>query len=768
MNIRIFSSTLTLMLTSAALVASSLLWTPAARADACVWEGSEDTSWANAANWSCDRVPGPADDVTIAGEVEISTATTVGSLTLKTFADVSSPSPSQVITVSGDFTWTGGYLGTGVTVRGQTTVEGDEDKIIRGRGRLTTANESEGLRVSGTGVLLIDTDNGVIGLTSPSALLEDGAHVRSSGCCSSVRSWDVTDLRVAGDAHVVDLKVLLGFASVAQGATLSIAGGLLDIKELPTGSSRAFGDVNGYQGGRMVVGAPVPGGFASEATDVTLPALVRLADLTWEHLGGSMYTRTKAVVEGPVSGTAGTLEWTGGALAGDLTVGRGAQSVALDIRSANGDDLYLADAGGGKVGALTVGHRATLHDGTRVMMSSRSRIQVGGAATFLQEPGSTVAASTCCSSQPAVVNDGTWSTPAGSAPARLDSVATTGFGTWDVGLGTLAFAGEVTTSIRALKITVGDGAHGFVSAAHRIRIDHVVADPVAGYTPTVGATYRIIEAQPPEIRDWTVKAPPLANGLGLHIQSAGADAINLVVKKVLDLTLACQQCAQSTGRTATASWRLSLNSGTFASTTALTVSFSTMAKDIRLLHATGTGIGECKQVGFTSTMKCKVSVAELIRRGSLTWSVPVQMPGRTSEPTVRVFARLEANAPLFGTTSASVQLTQVVKFGCEPSTCRTSARAGRGADLKWVIRSPFDTPTLVYGTFEMGQGQALSALSGWICEGSRTVTCQVRVGQGSTVTVGVRFTARRPGTYTVSGQSGRWGALPSFLVRLDP
>lgn len=480
MNAKIPSSVVTVMLLSVALVAASLVWSPVARADACDWEGAEDNVWTNAANWSCGRVPGANDDVTISGEVEISVPTTIGSLVVKTFGDISSPSPSQVITVNGDFTWTGGYIGTGVTVRGQTTVEGEEDKIIRGRGRLTTSNQAEGLRVSGTGVLLIDTDDRVVGLTSPSTLLEDGAQVRSSGCCSTIRSWDVTDLRVAGDAHVVDLKVLLGFASVAQGGTLSIAGGLLDIKELPTGSSRAFGDVGGFQGGQMVVGAPVPGGSASEATDVTLPALMRLGDLTWEHRGGSIYSRTKAVVDGPMSGKQGVFMWTGGSLAGDLTV-----NVLIAITGREGGPISIEGPNESRSGRLTLRYGGSIIDGAHIQMSGGTSIHVPAGVRVVQDPGTRIHGVSLPA--PLLSVQGRWAAREGLQPSVIDGARLEATSV-EVGSGSLTLTGEIAHSIGTLAVTVGSRRSGLVDAGEgSLKVDRLeVGLSPKGFVPTPG------------------------------------------------------------------------------------------------------------------------------------------------------------------------------------------------------------------------------------------------------------------------------------------
>lgn len=749
----------TVLLSGLALAASSLLWSPAAKADACDWEGGENTAWSNAANWSCGRVPGANDDVSIGGEVEIATSTTVGSLTLKTFGDVSSPSPSQVITVAGDFTWTGGYLGTGVTVRGQTTTEGVDDKIIRGRGRLTTSNMTEGLRVSGTGILLVDTDPGIAGLTSPSALLEEGAHVESSGCCSTIRTWDVTDLRVAGDAYVVDLKTSLGFASVAQGAALNIAGGLLEVKERSTGSTRAFGDTTGYQGGRIIVGAPKPDRESSETTDATLPADLRLGNITWEHRGGTIYTRTKTAVTAPATGTAGTFEWTGGSLAGDVTVGNNGQGVSLSIQGAPGYDMFFLNEGASKVGKLTVAGQGVLHEGTTLMMTTDTTLSVDPSGHIEQDPGSTVTSGSCCSPLPSLINRGTWSTRRGAVPAEIGSVDIKGLGSWKAGLGTIQFSGDAPVTLEQLTVEVDATESGFVSAASSLTIGSLSAEPASGFTSSVGDTYPVAEAPSSRVRSRIVGGPSLSNGLRFQAVSSASGGINLVVVNPVNVAVACSPCRApflSDGGQLT--FTVELNPASLAPDTKLQLTFTTGSETLIKVNSDG-----CPRVWSSRVAVCNLTRAQFAASGRSVFIASV-IP---KFPTESVSAKLTADIPLTGTTSALAKGIQDLLITCVPTSCAASGKVGQPISLNWQVRSPFSGNHVLRVTFDAQPGITFSAPLGWSCRPTRAFACSLSVPAGARqAPIGLRIVAQQPGTFTLSNASSSLGGPRPFTVKI--
>jgi hypothetical protein len=512
-------------------------WPEAARADACEWTGDVSNAWENSANWTCGRIPTPTDHVTIGGEVEVDSSVTVAALTLKSWANLSSPRPTPVISVSGDMLWTGGSVGMGVDVLGITKIEGEEDKAIIGRGRLTTSTASGGLDISGPGALLIDSDPGFTGVTSPRALLRGGARVEGSGCCSALRSWDVEEILVADDAYIIDLETRLGSASVAAGAQLNIAGGLLRVAGSTPAIQRTFGAVPGFQGGTMVVGAPKPDREGGEGTDVLLPALVELESITWEQRSGALRSSGKATMKA-TSAQASSFLWTGGSVITDLTL-------ALPARFSGQQDqtLSLSSEGGTAIGQLTVTRSSSIVAGAYLEATSGTSITVTAPARFVQYPGTSIVGTSLPA--PSIKGSGTWATTTGTgSPATLrDIFLSTSF--VDVDRGTLSIEGALPQRIDQLLVRVeANGSGQLLVPDGALRLGSIKPVRLKSYLPAPGKSFSVASAasviQVPTVA-WNSSRVTRTTLLTSRVQGG---LISLVVTRETDVTISsrCYAC----------------------------------------------------------------------------------------------------------------------------------------------------------------------------------------------------------------------------------
>jgi len=392
------------------------------------WVGSsqdhnaDNHSWTDQRNWAPQGVPGNGDSVAIAppdGSHCVAHVDAVPSgVTLQDFAlSVAGFCGASVtggsLTVAGTLTWDTGVIDTQMTVAsGAAAVisgaaDGNPRKVLQ-----------EHLTVDGSADLV----GALVQIAAPTLLsISAGAVVRSSGsttitntaCCVDPAhivnggTIDVLNGKLTVQAVQIDQ---LGLLQVETGAVLQAVGGPVTAAD---GASYAGG-------GRFQLW---------NGTKTTLTGKQTLGkgfhlELGNDGAGGDSLSGTFTL-----AGT-GELDWTGGTISANLTVGSRVLVHAYGDNPANGRRILSGEdsSSGDPVPATLVNHGVMLVDQQAgIVTTGTARLEVASDGTLTLAPGTQVTATGCCVNPNAIVNSGGQVTvPAdleGAGPAVLNGVA---------------------------------------------------------------------------------------------------------------------------------------------------------------------------------------------------------------------------------------------------------------------------------------------------------------------------------------------------------
>lgn len=389
-----------------------------------VWVGktldtnADGHSWTDGRNWFPTGVPGNGDSVSIA-DVPSSCTSVQGTPAGLSLVDFSLAAGSGCsvsitggsITVTGSFSWNGGKLDTAVTIAAGATgtisgSSGRENELARD---LDVAGSLQLTGLTGAGDLQIDNldaDRAVNTLTiEPGATLNSNSDnlITYSTCCTDpARLVNNGTLQVGGGTLTVD-----GVA-IDQDNLLAVSGGnrlVSTIAPLTMGDGAEYTGSGGWsihdQGAQAAVAAgtqTLGAGF-----DIDLGGLDSTGSAT---LGGT------ATFTG-----AGTLNWTGGTIEGNLTFARGFTVEIAGTHDGNGArKLDGTDYSSGDVAAKVTNHgTVTVGNGAGFDTADRARFVNAANGILTLQPGTQITAGSCCTSPDRIVNQGTVRVPAGAS-----------------------------------------------------------------------------------------------------------------------------------------------------------------------------------------------------------------------------------------------------------------------------------------------------------------------------------------------------------------
>ena len=388
------------------------------------WTGAVSHDWGTPQNWNPQDVPGADDSVLLTNVNGTTTVTLGGPVTVH---DISVDEVGANLyldgagdlTVTGDFTWTGGDIFVPVTVAGTGRIGAGELKTLgsdsaTNHGSITVTGtllldaigtdgdhglllypdyegDNDGLRISPSGTLRAQGANLVSGTgccTDPAAILNRGTIDVSTGH-TTFREVEVDQrgtVRVARSARLVQTT---GPARLGAGATYR-GGGTFELVD--TAKIAAYPKTD-----------PVPGG-------VLMEGMGRLADGTRVHLG----VGAKLTGVGGFAGT-GTVDVSAAAnpaqdgahIYGDLSIGAG---TTLRLGGAVPSRLESWSPGmPGYSGVLRIKAKgnAELARGVEFVTQGGTRTTVAKGARLRLQPRSTWGSGDCCTDPARLANAGT-------------------------------------------------------------------------------------------------------------------------------------------------------------------------------------------------------------------------------------------------------------------------------------------------------------------------------------------------------------------------
>jgi hypothetical protein len=396
--------------------------------------GGDNHSWGDVNNWNPKGTPGddPGDSATIAPPdashctVHIDmTAVTLANFSMTAGSDPGCGSASingGSLTVTGSFSWNGGSLTTPTTLAaGSTgTISGSVSKLntlwrdLDVSGSLTLSGVT-GTGASNTGALMITTDAGIgriLHIHSGGSLIADGpADVRHLSCCTapgkivndgtiSVSSGDLVDDGVELDQNGT-ISASSGGRIVSDGSPITASNGA---SYTGSGSWLIEDGSKAVLSGTQTVGS----GFHLELGGLNVNA--------GAQLGGT------ATLTG-----AGSLDWTGGTIEGNLTIAHGMTVHASGAHSDNGKRVLAGqDALSGFTASVLTNHGTITFDtGAGVLTSATAQLVNASDGKLSLAPGTVFNTVSCCVSPSKVINHGTLTVPTGAStdPAVLEGVA---------------------------------------------------------------------------------------------------------------------------------------------------------------------------------------------------------------------------------------------------------------------------------------------------------------------------------------------------------
>jgi hypothetical protein len=315
------------------------------------------------------------------------------------------------LTGAGRFRWTGGTVAANLTVGKSvsTIISGKSAKEVASAGSKPVTLTLDGATtLSGTGQLELNAGNIA---NSGRFTISPGSTVMAEACCVSPDKFTNTGtLAVPGSKS---LTATLAWTKFADQGSVSVGkGSRLEVTVGPVALSG---------------GAPISGGgtldFDQDAS-VGLASNVSIGTGTTVQLtGGATVTGT-----GSFAGD-GAFLWTGGTVAGNLTVGK---SVSTTI---SGSSAKLVQSEDSKPVTLTLDGATTL-SGTGPLNLNAGNITNSG--TFTAGSGTAIAGLVCCVAPDQVRNTGRFVVAAAKKSAAVSALAFTNSGSVTISSGTLA------------------------------------------------------------------------------------------------------------------------------------------------------------------------------------------------------------------------------------------------------------------------------------------------------------------------------------------
>ena len=423
--------------------------------------GGDNHSWGDINNWTPKGTPGddPGDSATIAppDALHCTVHIDMGAVTLANFSMTSGSDPGcgsasingGSLNVTGSFSWNGGSLNTPTTLAaGSTgTISGSVNKLnalwqnLDVNGSLTLSGVT-GNGAGNTGALMIMTDAGVgrvLHIHSGGSLISDGPNdVRHLSCC-------VTPAKIVND----------GTISVSSGDLVD------DGVELDQN-----GTVSASSGGRIVSdGSPIKtsdgasysgsgGWLIEDVSNAVFSGTQNIGSGFALELGG-LNVNAGAQLGGTATLTgAGTFNWTGGTIEGNLTIAHGMTVHASGSHTDNGKRVLSGQDGlSGNVPSVFTNHGTiTFDSGAGVLTAATAQLVNASDGKLNLAPGTVFSALGCCLNPNKVINHGTLSVPTGTSTdaAVLDGVA---------------YQSDATTSIASGRRLSLNGAPGSLTSA---------------------------------------------------------------------------------------------------------------------------------------------------------------------------------------------------------------------------------------------------------------------------------------------------------------
>lgn len=621
--------------------ASTLLLAVPAQAATCDWTGNLDTNWSTSGNWSCGKVPGLGDDVSVFGEVDLDVAASVRTLTLGPGGIISGPiSSSQALTVNQGITWTGGDIAATVFAKGAVTASGPDDKSI-----------STGLLMQSSGTYLafslqegsVIVHSGTIQFTY--VQLSEGTSIVGTVCCNRPGANNVLgQVSALGDAKIKGLPFRTWNLEADPGATLSISGGL--IWDALSGSGGLL--IQSGEVGRVITGAPPEDGAPPEPTEVLLTGdRVHIWGGTWEHMSGEIRAEDDSTQTFDVIG-GGTFVWSGGELAVGLAFPPKSSTnsygpIAVALLGTSGEPLSLTKRPKTR-GGLTLGTEMTIAGETEVEMAPGTSITIRSGGIATQYPGTEVRGTACCSNPATIDNSGTWSTEGGQDPTTIDSVQIKGAGTWDVGDGILNIGGSAPTRLGGFSVGVTSSGSGTLMAlSGTVTIDKFNVTTETGYSPQIGASIQVVSAD--VINTQAMQVGSLAiNPTLAYLLNTSKTAMTITPARAVPLTLNCGSgCPSTTKKNVRWSIPWEVSGGTKQASMNNVVLTVSLPRGTTYLSATGS---TCRASG--STVTCRVGTVQL--------GTPISVAMRLKSATtgaIRVTGTLSGSSPISDNTKAT-------------------------------------------------------------------------------------------------------------------
>jgi hypothetical protein len=335
------------------------------------------------------------------------------------------------LTGSGKFSWIGGNVSGNLTVGKSisTSVSGTETKFVSAPGKKKVTLTLNGpTTLSGTGELETHLGN----ITSSGRFqINTGATLGANTCCAAPDQFTNTGtLAVPASASGTATMQFIDFRD--QGSVSVGAGSLLHVIEGPVQLSS--GDsVSG--GGTLEFDGNAPVALASNVTIAS--------GTTAQLTGGATFTGT-----GSLSGS-GRFAWTGGAVQGNLSVGR---TVTTAI---SGTATKSVNSSNGKPVSLTLNGPTVLTGTGELELGLAATVQNLG--TFTLKAGTTIGAGTCCSAPDRLLNGGTLVVAAKPSTATISLLQFVNSGTVKVSNGTLS-VGTLSYRQTAGRTTLAGGS----------------------------------------------------------------------------------------------------------------------------------------------------------------------------------------------------------------------------------------------------------------------------------------------------------------------
>lgn len=422
------------VLVAAAVMAASWAAVPAfASGTSYTWigasnnSGGDNHSWTDERNWQPTGVPGTGDSVIITAPAPNYCTAHIDNVPTATLAGLSiSQSPALCgvsinggsLTVTGTFAWNGGVIATPLTLASGAagSISGSNSRLNELSANLDVAGTlvlsgGSGSGAGNSGAMRIDNPNSLH--VFPGATLQsDGPNdIRFLSCCNNpAKIINDGTLAVSGGDLTVDAVEL------DQNGTLATSsGGRLVTSSAPltAGAGASYTGSGGWlieDGARAKLsGTQTLGpGFHLELGPLSMNAGVQL--------GGTA----------TLAGT-GTVDWTGGTIEGDLTIGHGVTVQASGVHTDNGKRVLSGQDGlSGNTAAVLTNHGTVrFAQGAGVLTAWNAQLVNAADGVLSLAPGTQVTTLGCCVNPNRIINHGTVTVPSASSstPATLDGVA---------------------------------------------------------------------------------------------------------------------------------------------------------------------------------------------------------------------------------------------------------------------------------------------------------------------------------------------------------